>query len=386
MTRTIALSGARIFDGHTHRDGAALLLSDDAISDIVAADAIPAGFERVGLDGGLLAPGFIDLQANGGGGVLFNEQPTVEGIRRICEAHARFGTTALLATLITDTPDLTKRAIDAGIEAHALKVPGFLGLHLEGPHLSMEKHGAHRLDLIRPMTDRDVEALCEARRSLPNLMVTVAPEAVADAQVTALAGAGVCVSLGHTNATAERAKQAFRAGARCVTHLFNAMSGLTHREPGLVGAALNTNAAFAGLIADGHHVLPDAISIALRSKTGEGKIFLVTDAMSTVGSDQTVFELNGRQIFRRNGRLTLADGTLAGADLDMNSAVGFIAGNTDLPLAEALRMASLYPARCLGIERTHGQLLHGAVADLVHIDDSATVRSVWIAGVKRAGP
>jgi N-acetylglucosamine-6-phosphate deacetylase len=384
MTRTIVLSGARIFDGYSHRDGAALLLSDDTISDIVAEDAISSGFERVGLNGGLLAPGFIDLQVNGGGGVLFNEQPTVEGIRRICEAHARFGTTALLVTLITDTPDVTKRAIDAGIEAHALKVPGFLGLHLEGPHLSTEKRGAHRLDLIRPMPDRDVETLCEARRSLPNLMVTVAPEAVAEAQIAALAGAGICVSLGHTGATAERAKQAFKAGARCVTHLFNAMSGLTHREPGLVGAALNTDAVFAGLIADGHHVLPDAINIALRSKSGDGKIFLVTDAMSTVGSDQTVFELNGRQIFRRNGRLTLADGTLAGADLDMNAAVRFIAGNTDLPLAEALRMASLYPARCLGIEATRGHLGRGAVADLVHIDDDATVRSVWISGVRRA--
>jgi N-acetylglucosamine-6-phosphate deacetylase len=386
MTRTIALSGARIFDGHSHRDGAALLLSDDTISDIVAEDAIQSGFERVRLDGGILAPGFIDLQVNGGGGVLFNEQPTVEGIRRICEAHARFGTTALLATLITDTPDVTKRAIDAGIEAHALKLPGFLGLHLEGPHLSTEKRGAHRLDLIRPMTDRDVEVLCKARRFLPNLMVTVAPEAVADAQIAELAGAGICVSLGHTNATAERARHAFKAGARCVTHLFNAMSGLTHREPGLVGAALNTDAVFAGLIADGHHVLPDAINIALRSKSGNGKIFLVTDAMSTVGSDQTVFELNGRQIFRRNGQLTLADGTLAGADLDMNAAVRFIAGNTDLPLTEALRMASLYPARCLGIETTRGELRPGAVADLVHLDDNATVRSVWIRGVRRAAP
>jgi N-acetylglucosamine-6-phosphate deacetylase len=386
MTRMIALSGARIFDGHSYRDGAALLLSDDVISDIVAEDAIPSGFERISLEGGLLAPGFIDLQVNGGGGVLFNEQPTVEGIRRICEAHARFGTTALLATLITDTPDLTKRAIDAGIEAYALKVPGFLGLHLEGPHLSTEKRGAHRLDLIRPMTDRDIEALCEARRSLPNLMVTVAPEAVADAQITELARAGICVSLGHTNATAERARQAFKAGARCVTHLFNAMSGLTHREPGLVGAALNTDAVFAGLIADGHHVLPDAINIALRSKSGDGKIFLVTDAMSTVGTNQTVFELNGRQIFRRNGQLTLADGTLAGADLDMNAAVRFIAGNTDLPLTEGLRMASLYPACCLGIETTRGQLGRGAVADLVHIDDSATVQSVWIGGVRRAAP
>ena len=289
MTRKIALTGATIFDGYCRREGAALLLSDDVISGVAADDAIPPGFECVPLAGGLLVPGFIDLQANGGGGVLFNAEPTVKGIRTICAAHARFGTTALLATLITDTPEIMKRAIDAGAAAHEQRVPGFLGLHLEGPHLSPQKHGAHRLDLVRPMTDRDVDGLLDARKALPNLMVTLAPEAVEDAQITELAKAGIRVSLGHTNATAQRAKQAFEAGARTVTHLFNAMSGLSHREPGLVGALLNTDEAFAGLIADGHHVLPDAINVALRSKKGQGRIFLVTDAMSTVGAEQTVF-------------------------------------------------------------------------------------------------
>ena len=194
--------------------------------------------------------------------------------------------------------------------------------------------------------------------------------------------AGICVSLGHTNASAERAKQAFKAGARSVTHLFNAMSGLTHREPGLVGALLNSDETFAGLIADGHHVVPDAINVALRSKSGKGRIFLVTDAMSTIGTDQTVFELNGRQIFRKDGKLTLADGTLAGADLDMISAVKFIAGNTSLQFDEVLRMASLYPAQCLGIEKTRGHLARGVAADLVHLDDNRNVQRIWRAGDK----
>jgi N-acetylglucosamine-6-phosphate deacetylase len=382
MTRKIALTGVEIFDGHLRYDNAAVLLSGDIVFDIVSDDDIPFDFEPVRLNQGLLAPGFIDLQANGGGGVLFNEQPNLDGIRTICDAHARFGTTSLLATLITDTPEVMKRAIDAGIEAHERKLPGFLGLHLEGPHLSTQKNGAHRADLIRVMTDRDVESLCEARKALPNLMVTLAPEAAANAQIAELAEAGVCVSLGHTNASAERSKQAFKAGARTVTHLFNAMSGLTHREPGLVGALLNSDETFAGLIADGHHVVPDAINVALRSKSGKGRIFLITDAMSTIGTDQTVFELNGRQIFRKDGKLTLADGTLAGADLDMISAVKFIADNTSLQFDEVLRMASLYPAQCLGVEQTRGHIAQGVAADLVHLDDNRNVQRIWRAGGK----
>ena len=384
MTRKFALTGPEIFDGHVRHQGAAVLVTGDAISGIVAQVDIPVDFEHLPLGGGLLAPGFIDLQANGGGGVLFNEEPSVRGIATICDAHARFGTTSLLATLITDTPDIMKRAIDAGIEAHERKVPGFLGLHLEGPHLSPEKNGAHCLDLIRAMTDRDVESLCEARKLLPNLMVTLAPEAAGDAHIAELAEAGICVSLGHTNASAEQAKQAFRAGARSVTHLFNAMSGLTHREPGLVGALLNTDDAFAGLIADGHHVLPDAINVALRSKAGQGRIFLVTDAMSTIGTDQTEFELNGRRIFRKDGKLTLEDGTLAGVDLDMNSAVRFVAGNTALPFDDVLRMAALYPAQCLGIAETRGRLARGTLADLVHLDDGGRVQAVWRTGTRRS--
>jgi N-acetylglucosamine-6-phosphate deacetylase len=384
MTRKIALTGARIFDGHSCHENAAILFSDGIVSGIVPNERVSSDFECVRLDGGMLAPGFIDLQANGGGGVLFNEEPDARSIGTICKAHACFGTTALLVTLITDTPEIMKRAIEAGAEASQQNVPGFLGLHLEGPHLSIEKRGAHHPDLIRTMTDRDVEILREARQALPNLMVTLAPEAVEEAQITELTKAGICVSLGHTNASAERSKQMFQAGARSATHLFNAMSGLNHREPGLVGATLNSGTAFAGLIADGYHVAPDAMNIALRSKAGPGRIFLVTDAMSTIGTDQTDLVLNGRRVIRKDGKLTLEDGTLAGADLDMNSAVKFTARNTGLPFEEVLRMASLYPAQCLQIEETRGCLMQGAVADLVHLDDERNVHAVWIEGMNRS--
>lgn len=381
MTRGTALYGATIFDGETRHEGAALLIADGAVAGLCPAADIPADVTLTRLPGGLIAPGFIDLQANGGGGVLFNAEPTLGGIGAICRAHARHGTTALLVTLITDTPEIMARAIAAGAQAHARGLPGFLGLHLEGPHLSLARRGAHHPGLTRPMTDRDVDVLREARAALPHLMVTLAPEAVDDAQIAALVAAGIRVSLGHTDVGIERARSAFAAGASCVTHLFNAMSGLGHREPGLVGALLDTGDAFAGLIADGHHVAPTAIRVALRAKApGAGRVFLVTDAMSTIGTDMTEFTLNGRRILRRDGRLTLEDGTLAGADLDMGAAVAFMAGNTDLARDEVLRMASLYPALCMGLGAARGRLAPGAAADIVHLGDDLCVRGVWIAG------
>ena len=378
----IALIGATIFDGTTRHENSALLLADDACSGVVVREELPDDFEVVELDSGLLAPGFIDLQVNGGGGVMFNDQPNLMGIQTICDAHARFGTTGLLPTLITDTPDVTAHALYAGFEAAENNVPGFLGLHLEGPHLDVARKGAHRADYIRPMLDKDVVQLCEARKHLRNLMVTVAPESVSDEQITELADAGIVVSLGHTDIDAKRAKQAFAAGASCVTHLYNAMSGLSHREPGLVGATLNSDAVFAGLIADGHHVAPDAINIALRSKTGTGKVFLVTDAMSVIGTDLAEFTLNGRKIFRADGKLTLEDGTLAGADLDMMSAIAFMQANTSLGQDEVLRMASLYPAQCLGVEADRGSFAKDRRADVVHVADDLMVKSVWRAGQK----
>ena len=292
----------------------------------------------------MLAPGFVDLQVNGGGGVMLNDHPDVEGIETICRAHAPFGTTALLPTLITDTPEVTAAVIAAGIEAARRKVPGFAGLHLEGPHLSIARKGAHDAKLIRPMTDADQAALIAARKKLPALLTTVAPESVTPAQVTALTQAGIVVSLGHTEASYATATEYAMAGATMVTHLFNAMSQIGNREPGLVGAAIDNGSLSAGLIADGIHVHLSTIEIAMRAKSGPGNIFLVTDAMATIGTDLTDFTLNGRTIYRKDGRLTLADGTLAGADLDMISAVRFMCGLRGIDLQQALHMASRYPA------------------------------------------
>lgn len=377
---TKAIFGARIFDGDAWHDGKALLLSGGRIEAIVSPDDIPADAQRIDAGGGILVPGFIDLQVNGGGGVMLNDAPSADAIAQICAAHARFGTTALLPTLITDNSEITAAAVAAGRQAAAEKVPGFIGLHLEGPHLSIARKGAHDPNLIRPMEEADLARLLDCANAFEAFMTTVAPENVTVEQVAALAKAGVIVSLGHTDTTYATASAYAKAGARTVTHLYNAMSPLGHREPGMVGAALDVAGLYAGLIADGFHVEPASMAIALRAKRGEGKIFLVTDAMSTIGTDLPGFTLNGRQILRHGGRLTLADGTLAGADIDMLSSIRFLHERLGLPLEEAIRMATVYPAEAVRIENRRGRLQQGLAADFVLLDDGLAMKSTWIGG------
>lgn len=382
MSDLLAIAGARIFDGKGWRDDAALLIEFGSVAGIVAVGDIPANADRVVLDGGMIVPGFVDLQVNGGGGVLFNNDPSVDAIRTICAAHAQFGTTALLPTLITDTAAVNIAAIAAGVAAEAARVPGFLGLHLEGPHLAVARKGTHDADLIRPMDASDLARLTAAAKTLPNLLCTVAAETATPQQITALVEAGAIVSLGHSDADYDTASSAFGAGATMVTHLFNAMSQMGNREPGVVGAALDRPDAFAGLIADGIHVHPASIGAALRAKRGPGRIFLVTDAMSQTGTDIQTLTLNGRTITRAGGALRLEDGTLAGADLDMIDAVNFMVDTISLDLDEALRMASFYPAEAMGIASTHGTLQRGAVASFVHLSDERQVRATWIDGAE----
>ncbi len=298
MSTTTAYTGARIFDGEGWHDDASLLTEGDTVVGIVPSNDLPNSAQRIDLDGGMLVPGFVDLQVNGGGGIMLNDRRDVETIRTICAAHAPFGTTALLATLITDTPEITAEAVDAGAAAAEQGVPGFLGLHLEGPHLSIARKGAHDPKLIRPMSEDDLAKLIAARQRVPVLLTTVATESVTSEQVRRLTEAGVIVSLGHTDTGVAAARARVDAGASVATHLFNAMSQIGNREPGLVGTVLDDGRLWAGLIADGIHVDPVTIGIALRAKLGPSKIFLVTDAMATIGTDLTSFTLNGRTIRR----------------------------------------------------------------------------------------
>ncbi|WP_428976932.1 N-acetylglucosamine-6-phosphate deacetylase [Faunimonas pinastri] len=378
MPPSFALTGADIFDGETRHSGSALLVENGRVASIVPASGIPAGAERIALSGGLIAPGFIDLQVNGGGGALLNADRSVEGVRTLCHAHARFGTTALLPTVITDVPEVTADAVRAVREAIAANVAGCLGIHIEGPFLARARKGTHREDLIRPMGPGDFDLV--GKTGIGIVLLTVAAETVPPEAIRRLTADGVIVSIGHTDADCATVLEAQKAGARSVTHLFNAMSQLGHRAPGVVGAALNSGELWGGIIADGFHVDPVALEVAIRAKKGPGKLFLVTDAMSTVGSEAQTFELNGRTVYRKDGRLTLDNGTLAGSDLDMMSAVRFTADRLGQSFEEAIRMASLYPAEFLGIDGDHGCLRPGSRADIVHITDARDVGKVWIGG------
>lgn len=370
-----AFVSKRIFDGRQFTSGA-LLCDGGRIVGLVPHP--PENVPVTALDSGILAPGFVDLQVNGGGGLMLNAAPEVATLAAMSRALVGRGTTSFLPTLITDRPDVTLRAIDAVIAALREGVPGVIGLHLEGPHLSVARKGAHDPALIRPMSETDLQALLGASRRITRLMVTVAPESVTLTQIAALRNAGITVSLGHTDCDYATAKAAVGAGATVATHLFNAMSQLTGREPGLVGAALALGGLSAGLIADGIHVHPAAMRLAIAGKAAPGRIFLVTDAMATAGSDITEFMLNGRSIHRRNGRLTLADGTLAGADLDMPRALRVLTRDCDVPLPDALAMATRVPSELIGLRA--GSLDAGLPADLVHLTDGLELAGVWRGG------
>ena len=361
-------TGAAVFDGNRLSDGP-LTHIDGCITDT------PTGpIER--LDGGWLLPGLLDLQVNGAGGHQVGGATTANDLSMMCRVHAGLGATGILPTLITDTPTVTASVIAAGIETARAKTPGFLGLHLEGPHLDPRRQGAHDPALIRPMTDADLNRLCDSAKALPALLVTLAPESATSEQISDLAAAGVIVSLGHTDASLATAQAAFAAGASCVTHLFNAMSQLGNREPGMVGAAL-TEQPWSGLIADGIHVAPQAMRIAMTASPD--RLFLVSDCMAPAGSAMTEFLLNGRRILRRNGRLVLEDGTLAGADLTLPQAIRTMVEQVGIPFETAFAMASSRPAACIG-RSDLGHLRPGATADFIHLDPDFILRGVWRAG------
>jgi N-acetylglucosamine-6-phosphate deacetylase len=372
-----AVLAERIFDGDRWHVNTAALIRDGRIAGLAAWGEVPSGWSQMQLPAGsFLAPGFIDLQVNGGGGVLLNDQPTADGMRAIARAHRRFGTTGCLPTLITDTRERVQQATAAARSASGRD--GILGLHLEGPFISPQRPGVHRPDLIRTPGAGDLEELCElagAGRS----MVTLAPECVPAGFIRALASSGLRVSIGHSEASAAVVTQAIADGATGVTHLFNAMPPMSARTPGVIGAALSDDRLTAGLIVDGIHVDPISVRAAFAAK-GSDRIALVSDAMPTVGTSLDRFDLAGRTIKLAAGRLSTAEGALAGAHLDIASAVRNAVTLAKLPLEDALRAASLIPARFLGLDNERGRLVAGARADLVALTQDMTVVATWAGG------
>lgn len=373
----VALSNATIVAGADILTGHAVLLEGARVAGIVPAKDVPAGTETHDLGGGLLLPGFIDVQVNGGGGILFNDDLSVEAIRKIGAAHTRFGTTGFLPTLISADYASIRQAIAAVDDAIAQGVPGVLGIHIEGPFLNVLRRGIHNPDNFRTLDEEGVELVSSLKHG--RTLVTLAPEINAPEAVARLVEKGVIVAAGHSECDYETARNGFRNGIRGVTHLFNAMSQMQGRRPGLVGAALENPDVWCGIIADGHHVHPGSLRAALASR-GLERMMLVTDAMPGVGSDKPSFALQGKTITIKDGVCTGPDGTLAGSHLDMATALRNAMEFFALDAAKASRLASGNAAAFLGLEQQTGRIAEGLRADLVLLNAAGEVKQTWIGG------
>ena len=376
-TSAVALTIAtpQLFDGAAMRGPACVRIAAGIIESVGFGDkfsdatlALPAG--------AILAPGLIDVQVNGGAGVLLNDDPTPSGIRKIVEAHRRAGTTGCLPTLITDRTEAIEQL--AAAASARFEMPGVLGFHLEGPAINKARKGIHLEAEIRVPSARDLAAM-KRFGTCGRSVVTLAPETVPSSLIDELISCGLRISVGHSDASAAQVRQAADQGVTGVTHLFNAMSQLTARAPGVVGAALDDNSLFAGIICDGLHVDPIGLRIAFARK-GRDRLMLVSDAMPSVGTDQTEFVLQGCKISRHGDRLISADGTLAGAHLTMTQAVRNAVNLVGVDLADALVMASRTPATFLGLQSELGSIAPGYRADLVALDSKLDVIESWLAG------
>ncbi len=374
-----ALSGARIFDGFCFHDNAVLQIENGRIVAIADQSVVPDDYDLIQLNGGILSPGFIDLQINGAGGAQFNNAPDLSTLSTMASAMLPFGVTNILPTVITDDVTVTNRAVEVAIEAKD-KVTGILGVHVEGPFFSLQKNGVHRSDKIRTPNEQDWSWLNKLA-TLPAIL-TLAPEQVDTATIERIAKLGVRICAGHTNGCYDDVINAHRAGLRGFTHLYNAMRPMTGREPGVVGAALELKDTWAGLISDGIHVHNTTMKLAIEAK-GYDKIFLVSDAMATAGSDQKTFELYGETIEEMNGQLVNAEGKLAGSAITLADAVKYCAKTLALPLEQVLAMASRVPAQFMQLSDQVGTFVPGAAADICLLNDELDVQQVWQAGLSK---
>ena len=376
----ILLYNGRILAEDAFHEGLAVVIDGDRIAAVGPEAAVRAAFPEAtdhDLNGDRLVPGYIDTQVNGGGGVLFNDAPTVETIARIGAAHRRFGTTGFLPTLISDDLSVIDRAMDAVEQAMAEGVPGVLGIHVEGPFLNVARKGIHDPNKFRTLDAEAVRLL--TRMKAGRTLITLAPEMTSPDMIAALVADGAVVAAGHTDADHATTRTALDAGVTGFTHLFNAMSPLTSREPGVVGAALENTTAWCGIIVDGHHVDPVVLKLALRCRPAD-RFMLVTDAMPSVNAGSDHFYLQGRRISVKDGACLDERGVLAGSDLDMAAAVRNARDLLDLDLPTAVMMASAAPAAFLGLERERGRIAPGFAADLLILNEDLSVAQSWIDG------
>ena len=382
MTQIIqSIVGARLFDGEHFLDGMAIILEDGVIANVLPANDIDTESTVVNLEGGIIAPGFIDLQVNGGGGSFFTTDTSVEALKTIVNGQRPTGTTAMMPTLISDTREVHQAGVKAVTDAIKQGVAGVLGVHIEGPFFSLAKRGAHNETYIRSMTVEDETWLTSIKGC--KVIVTIAPEEVQPGQIKTLTDAGIYVCAGHTNAKYEDVVRGINEGLSGFTHLFNAMSPLAGRAPGTVGAALESESTWCGIIVDGHHGHAASVRLAYQTKP-KGKLYLVSDSMSTVGAEKKSFTIYGETITEKDGALVNAQGRLAGSAIGMIDAVRISVMEVGLPLDETLRMASLYPAQYMEIDHELGRIKTGYRADLVYFDDNFKVKHTWVAGAQQS--
>jgi N-acetylglucosamine-6-phosphate deacetylase len=373
-----AISTPRVFDGEQFLSDYCVIIRQGVVAQLLPSSACPADLTTIELETGVLAPGFIDLQVNGGGDLLFNNAPTQATLDIMLGAHRCRGTTAIVPTLLSDTREQQERAVAVVRSAMATGTGGILGIHLEGPFFEPARRGAHSASMLRRPSEEDIDWLASLRDL--RVIVTLAPEQCEPGQIERLADSGIILCAGHTEARWEQIDDAAAHGLQGVTHLYNAMSTLSARAPGAVGAALADDRLWAGIIADGHHIHPVNIRLAHRAKP-PGRLVLVSDAMATVGGELGEFALYGETIRESAGRLVNADGALAGSAIGLIDAVRYCVETVGLELAECLRMASYYPAAILGLEDRLGRIAPGYRADLVHfLDQTYSVHNTWVGG------
>lgn len=376
-----AITGARMLCGTAWLENHAILADGGRIHAVVPQADVPVGMDEQRLEGGMLLPGFIDTQVNGGGGKLFNHDPSIDTIATIAKAHRTFGTTAMLPTLISDDFEVITAAIAAVDAAILAGIPGILGIHIEGPFLNRAKRGIHDAGKFRTLDDDAIALLSSLKHG--KTLITLAPEQAPSGAIAALAKNGAIIAAGHSLASYEDMEAGMDEGLSGVTHLFNAMTQMEGRAPGIVGAALESDL-ICGIIVDGHHVHRASLRAAFRAK-GPEQLMLVTDAMPTVGSKTSRFMIGDVEITEEHGALRSADGTLAGSHLNMAQAVRNAVSMMHLPLIAASQMASTTPANFLGLDDRFGKIAPGYRADFVHLDDALNLQNCWIAGQSGRG-
>ena len=371
-----AITGSKLFNGIDFIEHKALLIDDQHIAGIVNEDAIPTDFQVKKLEGGILSPGFIDLQVNGGGGKLFNNSPDKESLNTIISAHQYFGTTSIMPTVISDSLNILQKCTDT-ISNEINNNHSLLGIHIEGPFFNVKYRGVHQKQYINTINASYLN-LFETLDKFP-VMLTLAPECISIKQLKHLKSLGFKILAGHTDANYDQLEEAVKYGLDGFTHLFNAMGQISAREPGVVGSAFDFDETSASIIVDLHHVHPSLINLSFKQKP-KGKLFFVSDSMATINHGEPSFELYDEVVSESNGRIINSEGKLAGSSITQIDAIKNAYQKCSIPLESAISMATLYPAEYLGVSDYIGQLKKGYRADLSHFDSNFHVQNVWLAG------